>query len=540
LSPPTGVLTYVAQKDLPTLPERFEPEGSRVAVIAGGCDIWDIETGAFVGTSTHSTCVRGSWLAPDNDVQSPDRTIFFDPASNEPSSVRYRKTGLSKALVGDCAKACKRVTVSRFSHDSTRLAIARENEQSVGVYDATNGKSLATLTLPKGQVAGAIGWGPDGVTVFAVDGDLHHLGDAARPEKGTLLYWPSLDATPHATPIHLNSFGGAGRWAAYVLDPRGRSLFVTHTTQESKSLRGFRARDGAVLSSLSWQSIKSLSIINPEPGRWIPGKFPIWQSVDFIMDYGGHNSAVATRLLTAPGTRKILTIKGTDFSGAYKVADDGVSVFAVKGDRYTSATDPSGRFLGVDKRTIRRVADGIELTYLETEGCFRTSEGVFDCANASIAPAASVVFRLGDDAVNAPVVRGTQLAHVLRQVGLASDFFAGKSVGLAAALKARVGLPPKLRLAEPFVAPKSGAVSIKVIAEDAGDGVSAIRVYVAGKASGAPIATKAGETKTVNLAAGTCGPVMILACNGVGHACSAPLLIEPCPPKFASISGKNP
>ena len=487
------------------------------------------------------------------------------------------------AITAGCAEGrCLGVVAAAFSPDGKRLAFARLWSESIQVVDATSGTPLHTLAHDgKAVLPEQLAWGEHGlvavlmqvpapavrdkpgdaaVSASAAGADAKQeapAGEQRRPEadtkdkdtaKGdeeeeperairvTVLLWADGQGKARERGIdrRYSSVDDGGQLA---LDPLGRFLYELrseHRAQET--LTTFDLSRNDPLGGVNWDSKdgdcdEKTTLMD---GHWIPGKWPIWETVEeTTSECSDDTSYRAWRLLTAPGQRRLRVVEAgkrdPSEGPARAVKDDGKTIVKARGKAAaeTGAIDAERRWKGTGKGVLKRLADGQELTF-EKDGCARVPGGVFDCGLYLFE---EQVFLLGSDPLSAPVVYGDQVAHLFYRPGLVDDFFAGKPLAPLPAAAAAVGLPPKLEVLSVQPRADGGPLRVTLLATDGGDGVSVARAWLGGLPLGAPQPIAAGQPSTIRLDVpeNRCRePLLIYACNAPGAVCSVGQKVSAC------------
>jgi hypothetical protein len=218
-----------------------------------------------------------------------------------------------------------------------------------------------------------------------------------------------------------------------ALDPRGRLAFFAQTGREVNEMTVLDFRSGKQSEAFHYGSAGDHApTVELLTGRWLPGRYPVWETLEKTTEDSGAVKWKAYRVYTVPGARKLEVATGRRKPHArLMVAEDGKTLVQAKGELPLpgdtgpcKGCDPTGRFLGIGKDTLRGVADAAELTF-GPDDCVHTPQGVFDCKPEY---AHTLVFRLGDDAASAPLYLGDRIAKLLFHPKLVEDFFSGASV----------------------------------------------------------------------------------------------------------------
>lgn len=485
----------------------FSPNGSFVGQRGkSSCLIWSLKEGVYLGQFGTTTCA--GWLPS---------------CASAPIQTRSPPQ----------FQSCRSISIARLSPDSQRVAVACPADPRIYIHDAHDGKLLSTLELSPKHTVKELCWGPAGIAAYitAVIPD----DEITDGRSATVFFFPSLSKTPRhydLDPLLYRSI---------VLDPLARYYFESvHAERNGIWLNAYdleHDRPGL----LGWGPLGRYTPveISLEPGRWLPGKYPVWEMLEVVSMpiqtvYG------AWRIFTVPGARGLRRDSFDDQKpeGAFRVLDDGKTVvssppqqaIAIGKDKSaaTASVDPSGRFIGTGKNSLRRISDGEELVFNE-EGGVRTARGVFD---GSIEEVKDLVFSLGNDPLRAPIVHGDQVATLLHHPHLMDDFFDNKPVALPV-LAAPLGLPPQLEVVA--VREQSGTafgLALTVRPLDGGDGVSLLRRFVEGHPDGAPLPARANQSIEVriDLPLTACSMVRLYACNRPGYVCSRAFVRDVCPP----------
>jgi hypothetical protein len=471
LLPPSWIPTVVAQDQPAGIPDLYDLVGDRIAYVdSKECRVFSMETQTFAGTTSRAACEKV--FSQRRLAVAPDGRTLDD-------------------LQLDC-NGCE-PDAAAFSPDSQQVAVAVESD--VLVFDTTTGKKLTSYALDKGDVAspGRMGWGAHGLVVVG--------GPPDSLERSI--------SSPKHLQFAVYIFGPAGKTKyaladseAVSVDPRGTWLFSDRSRFHDYAIDVIYVPNGGT-SPLSWRSYEGYSSPTAEVARWIPGKHPVFEHIERVIDPGGNSHCTRSHIFTEPGKEKLVVEKVTcvDPEGHAEL-------------------DPSGRFKAVGSRAILRVADGVTLHF--EEGSVRTSNGHFDTIDGG----ERTVFRLGSDPRNAPVFPAARLQPLLHRPKLATQFFAGDPLP---ALTDKITPPPILTKSAVKKTPNSAELTLVA----SGD-VKTVRTFVAGKlhkteplAAGAVFTVKLPSVRPKKIAwRVSCDDVRAYACND--HSCSAAVVARWC------------
>lgn len=478
---------------------------------------------------------------------------------------------------------CLGVIAASFSPDGKRLAFARLWSESIQVVDATSGKPLHSLALDgKAVLPEQLAWGAHGLVAVLMQvpaavakdkpgdaavsagaagadakkeapageqrspdtdtGDKDKAGkdgdddeDPERTVRVSVLLWTDGQGKAQERGID-RRYSSVDDGGQLTLDPFGRFLYELRSQhREPDTLTTFDLSRNDPLGGVNWDSKdddceEKTTLLD---GHWIPGKWPIWESVEETTSECSDKTYRAWRLLTAPGQRRLRVVEAgkrdPSEGPARTVKDDGRTIVKARGKAAaeTGAIDAERRWKGKGKGVLKRLADGQELTF-EKDGCVRVPGGVFDCALYLFE---EQVFLLGSDPLSAPVVYGDQVAHLFYRPGLVDDFFAGKPLAPLPAAAAAVGLPPKLEVVSAQPRADGGPLRVTLLATDGGDGVSVARAWLGGLPLGERQPITAGQPSTIQLDVPEkrCRePLLIYACNALGAVCSVGQKVAAC------------
>lgn len=572
------------------------PEGKASGVVKDAresfCALWEVKSGNFLGEVPEARCANwrtaSSLNLPDDAPDVGDKS--YGNAEGEVGSrdgqrsARWKEDALTLipapgaepiSIEAGCAKKgdCLGVVAAAFSPDGKRLAFARLWSESIQVVDAATGALLHSLehggnaVLPEQLVWGAQGLvavlmevpapakqdKPEGVSATvspagadakkespageqpSQDKDKEEDDDPDRTVHVSVLLWSDGQgrAMERGVDRRYNGKESSGRLA---LDPFGRFLFESRSRRhDQETFTTFDLSRNDPLGGVNWNDTDSdcderTTLMD---GHWIPGKWPIWETVEERSSECGDTTYHAWRVFTAPGLRHLRVVaagkRDPSEGPARTVKDDGKTVVKARGKAAaeTGAIDAERRWKGMGKGVLKRLADGQELIF-EKGGCVRASGLVFDCGLHAFE---EQVFLLGSDPLSAPVIYGEQVAHLFLRPGLADDFFAGKPLAPLPAAAAAVGLPPKLEVVSAQPSAGGGPLQVTLLATDGGDGVSVARAWLNGQLLGAPQPITAGQPSTIRLDVPETRcrePLFVYACNALDAVCSPGQKVAAC------------
>lgn len=573
---------------------RFDPSGRFVASLQPGspiCEVWSLELGLFIGEIPKARCA--SWRPGTCvDFRSPERhepgrepestpparlgqsclswptseltaTAEGSPVTVRASAALVRVRGLpgqqppaEMPLRPECdGDACTDVVGLALRPDGKQLAIARRGQSQLQIIDLASSRSVATLALGDREQLQPLMlvWGRAGLlAVVAAPGQtLTTEPGSYLSTQRTIYQWsePQLPLPPRKTECGAET--NVTR-AAYLLDPGGRYVFtLQHFERSGDSFQGHDARpahDGPNGAGGDFRSALIQPVKLDEPyspcevdteltkGRWLPGPFPVWETVEVTTtscSEGETVNRIARLLHTAPDFRRMTLVKldsAAAVHAARHAAADGKSVLVGAGKKTALPEGFEETLAGVGKDALRRVSDGEILYYPQEGDCFHTERGAVSCPKALHLRGRA--YLLGPDPLKDEVVRGDQLAWLLYTPTLVDDFFAGKPLPPERS-DPRAGLPPTLKLlAVEHHDQTQPNLDLKLAAQSGGDGLSVLRVRVgdALKSETYPI-PEDGTPASVSLSLDpkVCDYAYIYACSKGGVVCSRPVAAPFCP-----------
>lgn len=446
--------------------------------------------------------------------------------------VRAASGSVVKFSLGDKAHPCTEITHVRFRPDGERIFIRCDARSSRGDWqyylgDLRDG-TLVSRTQPRGMSSDEddeVGWYRDRLQrIQKLRGPSDFLQcDVGQPnEFAAVTYHFSSPTEPPVRAEH----GDTSPGHQFLLDPRGRYLFMPFHAERAGFALYVRDLTSGTQTDLSWGPVDRYSAVSSElrPSRWLPGKHPVWETIDVIQAPNG-TFFNAWRIGTAPDQHGLQIVALEEQEADTKSPDPRAAPAIPDGGSASDEVSPDGLWVGLGKDSLRRRADGEEI-FLGEDGTARTGRGVFD---GPIDLLDTLVFRLSEDPRQGPFIHGDQLARLLHHPGLVNDFFAGKRLYPDAYLQP-LGLPPRLELVS--VRAAAPQVLFTVRASDGGDGVASLWRYVEGKVSGGSIGITAGTPIEVGVPQPTdgCAMIRLYACNRLGYVCSKAVRHDFCPP----------
>lgn len=486
-----------------------------------------------------------------------------------------------------CSKdSCADVAAVAFSPDGKQLALARQLDTRIFIVDSDSGKLVKTLKLAPSEVVlpWLLGWGAHGLVAvigaraenYQPEGETapaQPVPDAAQQEpaaeeapapanqqpkqaaaalygdridRGYVALWRSLSAPKQER--SLTQSYGEGVEGVLVMDPLGRFVFIMTSLRSSGTIGQLFDVAENRSTRLKWQHTGDPMCEESQlgEGRWIPGAWPVWQTpetehANCTPVYG------AWQIRTAPGVRGIVHAKlasELDTTAVRVVKDDGKTIATLSGkaaseaapDQSSADIDARGRWQGIGKNALRRLADREELTFREP-GCAQLASGVFDCPLGAFA---QEVWLLGTDPLHAPIVRGEQVAHLYHHPGLVNDFFDGKPLAPGLPAAGSLGLPPRLeKSGVRYLDGQAPSLEVTLLAHDGGSGVSSVRAWVGGVPLALekplPLVAEQPTPVALSIPPSTCAQVSISVCNGAGYLCSRMVSVPFCPKKRHKI-----
>lgn len=593
---PHAPAIVVALPQRPLLPSglRFDPSGRFVAQVRAGselCEVWNLELGLFVGEVPAGRCA--SWrpgtcvdfrpparreASPEPEAAEPPQfgqsclawptselTATTAAAQGPPVSVRasaalVRVRGLPGApqaempLRPECdGDACTDVVGLALRPDGKQLLIARKGQSQLRIIDLASSRPVATLALGDREQLQPLMlvWGRAGIlAVVAAPGHDVLADQTGYINTQRIIYqWSDPQLPPRKTECgaEVNVTN-----AAHLLDPSGRYLFMLQHFERSgdafevqdarpplagpDGLRGGDFRSALGRPRHLGQPYSPCDVETElTGGRWLPGPFPVWETVEITRTScsGGESVERTARLLhTAPAFRRMTRVKlesAAAVQAPRRVSADGKSVLAGAGRKATLPEGFEAALTGAGKDALRRLSDGEILYYPEEGDCFHTERGAISCPRA--AQLRGRAYRLGPDALTDEAIRGDQLAWLLYTPSLVDDFFAGRPLPPARS-EPRAGLPPTLKLLSvehlDSVRPN---LELKLAAGDGGDGFSVLRVRVGDQlqTESFPIGRDGVGKVALSLDPKVCDYAYIYACSKGGVVCSRPVTAPFCP-----------
>ena len=428
------------------------------------------------------------------------------------------------------------------------LAIVHSADPRIVVFRARDGAIDHELRLLDGTAVlpGFMAWSASGMVAIA--GVVGLLGDEAFIELGAeertpkrqkiaplrAYVWPN-QGRPSSVPIDDLETGSN----ALTLDPGGRYLFLSGTGVHSAlSLEGYDLRNGMerftlfhTVTDIGQASTRTETVAS----TWLPGRYPLWETIEAHIPEEGEPTYTAWRLYTRPDLEgpRLERIELTEAPPARcvsrRVLPDGRTVGpADSNDAYDScgrnALDPSGSLRGLAKDEIQRVDDGLRLQ-VGARGCLTTDTGFYSCLDL----ASEHRYVVGNDPVHALGIRGDQVASLFLRPQLLTEYLQGQPLA-APAKNQLLGLPPQLRIDRVVPGPSSTTpteVSFSVF--DGGSGLGQFRMYLDGEPFGRPLQLHEGrQSLTLPLLNGSCRELRAYACNAAGLLCSPVAMIPPC------------
>jgi hypothetical protein len=361
-----------------------------------------------------------------------------------------------------------------------------------------------------------------------------------------------------------------------ALDPLGRFLFlVGYEVRNETHVWSLDLRTG-LPGPLAQDNNPGSRAQEPEgeflQSRWLPPPALVWETVEAqrksesraIVGYAAWRLSLGA---TSTETRLVRAkVPKPSATGAGPATCLPKKPLPSRGDGPASTAapceqEPSGRFRGIDKQSVARVADNVVLT-VDTQGC-QYAGGAY----SSVACGRKLHFRyqlppeqaakpgeqvhigayteaenLGDPH-DITLIRGDQLLPVLLRPSLAADFFSGRP--LLPDAKQVLGRPPELLLLRDDSAAKSATRRLWLYARDGGDGVGGLRAFFQDHELTLPAqaALVSNRPRQLELAlpANECGTLALYSCNRSGKICSLPVelphCLKPAPAKAPAAGG---
>lgn len=507
-TPASDLLVEVPQKGLPLAGFRLDPQGAFAGAIPrqqpSQCDLWNLAAGAYVGQVPAARC--RAWK----------EYTFAEPS--EPKGTDDLGAVFGKP---DPPAAGER------SPDGKLEAVGSEG--GIQVRESATKKAVRTLALRPGEqvLPGFLRWGTGGLLALT-----HPADESAGAGALYILYHFSelSDRAPRRFPIGNPVQSAKG----VILDPNGRYCFISlHQDRVGSYLRVIDGNGTSQAGELSWWDDNDYGYseedslaedpLHPvfKPGRWLGGLRPYWETIEERHRFSGElRDLGAWRILAAPGDIRLVAAKWGS-----RLAPLQRDVKNVPAMTEQAAQELTQRFSGARKDTLRRLADGEELT-LDTRGCAVSKHGVYSCDARGLH---ARVFRRGAEPLGAAVLRGDQLASVLYDAKLVEHFFAGAAIPQRPLTG--LGQPPGLTLRGVARAGAPRALTVKLVATDGGDGVAEARARLGGRFLDWHPTLSAGKEAELQipLPPHDCKTLWIYACNRAGSLCSRPARVPVCP-----------
>lgn len=562
-----GALQLLTERPMTLPPDRFEPSGRLFGLEDGErCLVFRSDGGGFAGEYPVAVCK--AWpaalrqrAASLSELQPHEQAIEPGGADVHLASPK----GLGEAVwrgaelqvwggslplsryVPRCSGPCRPIAAVAWSPDGELLAIAHNADPRVLIIRARDGASLRELRLSPGLsvLSGLLAWGPSGLV--AVAGRLTPQGEEPVIELGSEEWTLTKKRVP---PLRAYVWANQGRGVnlpiddlergsnAVTLDPAGRYLFLSGSgDHQAQSLEGYELRNGAERAYY----FRTASDPAQRPARtetvrsaWLPGPFPLWETVEARVPEEGERTYTAWRFYTRPGLdgprlERIDLPEPPLRCESRRVLPDGRLVGpADPNDTYDScgrnALDPSGRLRALAKDEIQRVDDGVRLQ-AGPRGCLSTDTGYYSC----LFLAAERRYIVGRDPLHTLLVRGDQLAPLLYRPELLTEYLDGQPLA-APPSDMVLGLPPELRIDGVTPGPADGAPpQVSLTATDGGSGIGLLYLYRDGERLGRPLPLRAGRQRiALPQLNRSCRELRAYACNAAGHLCSPAVAIAPC------------
>ncbi len=562
-----GTLQSVSEKTLTLPPDRFEPSGRLFGLTSGErCQVFRTEGGVYLGEYPLPVCTvwpEGRRISAPSMAELKPREQAVDP--NAGDSRLPSPTGKNEAVwrgaelqvwagsqplsryVPRCTGPCRPIVAVAWSPDGEQLALAHNADPRVLVLRARDGAIARELALIPGAAVlpGLLAWGPSSLVAVG--------GMVANPSDDQVIELGAEETTPvkkKVAPLRAFVWANQGRAAtlpiddvenrsnALTLDPGGRYLFLSSLgVHEAQTLEGYDLRSGFE-RSFYFHTAADLAQVPSHTETvssvWLPGRYPVWETVEVRIPEEGERTYTAWRFYTRPELEgpRLERIDLHDAPPAKcesrRVLADGRTIGAADPrDTYDScgrnALDPSGTLRGVAKDTIQRVDDGVRLQ-AGARGCLTTDTGYYSCLDL----ASEHRYVVGKDPLRLLMLRGDQVAHLLFRPQLLTDYLQGQPLSASPRDKV-LGLPPQLRVTG--VVPGSStttATEIIVETSDGGSGLGPLRLYRDGELLGLPTTLHEGR-QTVRLPLSqSCRELHAYACNATGLMCSPGVTIAPC------------
>lgn len=485
--PPSGTLIEVQQKSLFRAPDRYDPKERFVAIIENGqCDVWEIKSGLYMGQVPKARCSH--WRESGFEKYSPNRQYQIDISSSVVKLVSRAAPNQPRVLNDLCGAACGPIIASRWNPNSTKIALARKEDARILVFDVQSATMEIALALQQDErvIEDQIGWGTEGLVVATYRSNSIY--------KLNLYRWPSLQENPivkevvrrdlvpgtpfETIPLRLEPFGRFYMHTNKLISSNDTNIMLSEVTMTNRFVLKFDLKRSAVTENKQKENT-----VDPT-GTWLAHKWPVWEVLKT-----DRSNVEAWWFFTSPQCRMqgdTKTHGKYDASVFARVSDanctrivdsSGCKVIDVPKEkcipRKVNPIDPSGRWKGINERSIQRLSDNEILNYVYLS--YRTEAGVYD--GTYVIALNRYYWRLGDDPLSSPIVlQNEHLAYLFYHPNLVEDFFAGRSVAPPHAIKERVGMPPSIELLGHEV--KGDKLTLRVKAHDGGDGVSMIRRWV--------------------------------------------------------------
>jgi hypothetical protein len=569
-----GALQLLTDRTMTAAPDRFAPSGALFGVTSGDlCQVFRPEGGLFMGEYPSAACAvwpaavrKGGAslreLQPRYEVQAAGTPDTRVPAPVGGREAVWHANSLTvwaggkpvSRYLGMCGKPCGAIAAVAWSPDGERLAIAHSGDSRLVFLSARDGVLERELPLAAGfaVVPGLLAWSPS--SIVAVTGPLQR--DEQTAEFGSEEWTLHRKTTP---PLRLYVWPNQGRPAnlplddldsasnALSLDPAGRFLFNSGSgPHDSMTVEGYDLRSGierAFYYRSAADPVQAAVRNETASGVWLPGRYPLWETVEAHIPEEGAPTYTVWRLYTRPDLdgprleRIDLPSPPPAHCESRRVLPDGRTVMpAESSETYDScgrnAMDPTGRLRGVGRDKLQRVEDGLQLQ-VGARGCLSTDSGFYSCLDV----AAERRYVVGSDPLRALLLHGDQLAPLLLRPQLLTEYLQGDTLA-APSKDTLLGVPPRLHLEVVRPSPEvSTKAQIVVDITDEGSGIGPLRLYRDGLPIGLPISVHSGRQE-VDLPQldRSCRELRAYACNATGYLCSPAVTIAPCK---ATVAGDD-
>ncbi len=273
----------------------------------------------------------------------------------------------------------------------------------------------------------------DGSLTFLMDGERHDLKIAGDAEWAWGETWlATIDDVSGVTlrtlaaPKRSSRLGSARAWVDTTLGP-SLDLIVL---EDAGQVRIFDALSGEVRSSVKTElDAVRHAALSPSEQRLALTDGSTIETFDLTTEARlGSWAANHTRYLAWRQDGAVV-FSGPDPSvptAAWDGRDGSPRADALPEGLYPDTLDPSWRWSLVTPNRVKRMVDGLEIWF--DESGVLLDDGRFEGDPAALS---GVMYRLGEDFFDSPMVESQRMRAVMHRDGLAEDFFAGRPIDMS-------------------------------------------------------------------------------------------------------------